>query len=304
MPLVFVVDDDPVTCEGISAVLAKEGHEILTFTRPREALQAAEDAAPSVAITDFAMPDMNGLEFVEALKHISPDTTFLVVTGQATVEDAVQFMKHGVVDMMVKPPRAKALRKALALAMSQHELAAENRRLRQALKGRRGLANMIGSSPAFEAALRLVEKAAPTSTTVLVTGETGTGKEVIADALHELSPRAERPLVKVHCAAIPETLLESELFGHVRGAFTGAVRDKRGYFEEAHLGTIFLDEIGELSQEVQTKLLRVLQTGEIQRIGDTSARTVDVAGVRGRRAPSAPGPARAALGSPYHRCRC
>ncbi|NJN64635.1 MAG: sigma-54-dependent Fis family transcriptional regulator [Acidobacteria bacterium] len=276
MPLVFVVDDDPVTCEAIFAVLAPEGHDVRTFTRPKDALEAAHDEPPAVAVTDFSMPEMNGLEFVGALRRVAPDTTFLVVSGQATVEDAVALMKHGVVDVMVKPPRAQGLRKALALAISQHELSAENRRLRQALRGRRQLKGVIGSSPAFEAALRLIEKAAPTQTTVLVTGETGTGKEVIADALHELSPRAERALVKVHCAAIPTSLLESELFGHVRGAFTGAIRDKRGYFEEAHQGTIFLDEVGEMGPELQTKLLRVLQTGEVQRVGDAHTRTVDV----------------------------
>jgi two-component system response regulator HydG len=276
MARVFVIDDDPVTCEAISAVLERERHEIQTFTAPQDAIDAAEDAGPAVAITDFAMPGMNGLELVLALRTVSPDTTFLVVSGQATVEDAVELMKHGVVDVMVKPPRAKALRKALALALGQHELAAENRRLRQALRGRRQLENVVGSAPAFEEALRLVEKAAPTETTILVSGETGTGKEVIADALHELSPRADQPLVKVHCAAIPESLLESELFGHVRGAFTGAVRDKQGYFEQAHRGTIFLDEIGELHHDVQTKLLRVLQTGEIQRVGDNKSRSVDV----------------------------
>ncbi len=276
MPLVFVLDDDPVTCEAISAVLAPEGHDVRTFTRPADALEAALGEPPAVAVTDFAMPGMNGLEFVEAMRNIAPDTTFLVVSGQATVEDAVALMKHGVVDVMVKPPRARALRRALVVAFHQHELAAENRRLRQALRGRRQLAGVVGASPAFESVVRLIEKAAPTQSTVLITGETGTGKEVVADALHELSPRADRNLVKVHCAAIPNSLLESELFGHVRGAFTGAVRDHRGYFEEAHLGTIFLDEIGEMSPEVQTKLLRVLQTGEFQRVGETRTRAVDV----------------------------
>jgi len=276
MALVYIVDDDPVMAEAVAAALSREGHDLRTFTRPAEALESAPADPPAVVVTDFAMPGMNGLEFVLAVREHSPDTTFLVVSGQATVEDAVNLMKHGVVDVLVKPPRAAALRKAVALALSQHQLAAENRRLRQALRGRRQLTRVIGASPAFEQVLRMVEKVAPTGSTVLLTGETGTGKEVIADAIHELSPRAERRLVKVHCAAIPATLLESELFGHTRGAFTGAVKEKPGLFEAADGGTIFLDELGEIPQEMQVKLLRVLQTGEVQRIGETRTRRVDV----------------------------
>ena len=276
MALVFIVDDDPVMAEAVAAALAREGHELRTFTRPAEALEASTAESPAAVVTDFAMPGMNGLEFVLALRERAPDTTFLVVSGQATVEDAVNLMKHGVVDVLVKPPRAAALRKAVALALTQHQLAAENRRLRHALRGRRQLTRVIGASPAFEQVLRMVEKVAPTGSTVLLTGETGTGKEVIADAIHELSPRAERRLVKVHCAAIPATLLESELFGHARGAFTGAIREKPGLFEVADGGTIFLDELGEIPQEMQVKLLRVLQTGEVQRIGETKQRRVDV----------------------------
>jgi len=276
MALVFIVDDDPVMAEAVAAALAREGHELRTFIRPAEALETATSEPPAVVVTDFAMPGMNGLEFVLALREHAPDTTFLVVSGQATVEEAVNLMKHGVVDVLVKPPRAAALRKAVALALTQHQLAAENRRLRHALRGRRQLTRVIGASPAFEQVLRMVEKVAPTGSTVLLTGETGTGKEVIADAIHELSPRAERRLVKVHCAAIPATLLESELFGHARGAFTGAVREKPGLFEAADGGTLFLDELGEIPQEMQVKLLRVLQTGEVQRIGETRTRRVDV----------------------------
>ncbi len=276
MALVFIVDDDPVMAEAVAAALAREGHELRTFARPAEALEASTAEPPAAVVTDFAMPGMNGLEFVLALRERAPDTTFLVVSGQATVEDAVNLMKHGVVDVLVKPPRAAALRKAVALALTQHQLAAENRRLRHALRGRRQLTRVIGASPAFEQVLRMVEKVAPTGSTVLLTGETGTGKEVIADAIHELSPRAERRLVKVHCAAIPATLLESELFGHARGAFTGAIREKPGLFEAADGGTIFLDELGEIPQEMQVKLLRVLQTGEVQRIGETKTRRVDV----------------------------
>ncbi|MBP7146338.1 MAG: sigma-54-dependent Fis family transcriptional regulator [Acidobacteria bacterium] len=275
MALVYIVDDDPVTCEAVAAALAREGHDLRTYTEPASALEAGRGEHPAVAITDFAMPGMNGLEFVIALRQASPDTTFLVVSGQATVEDAVALMKHGVVDVLVKPPRAQALRKALALALAQHELSAENIRLRAALRARRQLSGVIGASPAFESVLRLVEKVAPGPATVLLLGETGTGKEVVADAIHELSPRAERRMVKVHCAALPASLLESELFGHARGSFTGAIKDKPGLFEEADGGTIFLDEIGELSPEVQVKLLRVLQTGELQRIGETRTRRVD-----------------------------
>ena len=276
MALVFVVDDDPVTGEAIAAALGREGHEIRVFSSPRDALDAAREAGPAVAITDFAMPGMNGLELVRAIREITPDTTFLVVSGQATVEDAVALMKEGVVDVLVKPPRARALRRALALALRQHELSAENRRLRQALRDRRLLENVIGASPAFTEVLRQVEQVAATPATVLLTGETGTGKEVIAEAIHELSPRADRRLVKVHCAAIPETLLESELFGHARGAFTGAVREKPGLVEVADGGTLFLDEVGEIPLDIQAKLLRVLQEQEVQRIGETTPRRVDV----------------------------
>lgn len=276
MPIVFSVDDDPVTCDGVAAALESEGYDVRLFHRPADALEAGRASQPAVVITDFAMPEMNGLEFVLAMRQVSPDTTFLVVSGQATVEDAVSLMKHGVVDVLVKPPRAKALRKAAALALSQHLLAAENRRLRQALRGRRSLTGVIGESPAFQEALRMAERVAASDAPLLITGETGTGKEVLAEAIHELSPRAEGRLVKVHCAAIPSTLLESELFGHTRGAFTGAVKDKPGLFEEAHGGSLLLDEVGEIPAEMQVKLLRVLQTGDIQRLGDTKSRHVDV----------------------------
>ncbi|MFN7966263.1 MAG: sigma-54 dependent transcriptional regulator [Acidobacteriota bacterium] len=276
MPVVFAVDDDPVTCDGVAAALESEGYDLRLFHRPADALEAGRELQPAVVVTDFAMPEMNGLEFLLAMRQDSPDTTFLVVSGQATVEDAVSLMKHGVVDVLVKPPRAKALRKAVALAITQHQLAAENRRLRQALRGRRSLAGVVGESPAFQAALRLAERVAASDATLLITGETGTGKEVLAEAIHELSPRAEARLVKVHCAAIPATLLESELFGHSRGAFTGAVKDKAGLFEEAHGGSLLLDEVGEIPTEMQVKLLRVLQTGEIQRLGETKSRRVDV----------------------------
>jgi DNA-binding NtrC family response regulator len=274
--LIYVIDDDPVTCDAIAAALGTEGHAVETFTHPRRALEAADDAPPAVAITDFSMPDLNGLELILALRRPAPDATFLVVSGQASVEDAVELMKHGVVDVMVKPPRARALRKAVAMALAQHELAAENRRLKQALRGKQGLERVVGGSPAFSEAIRQVEKVAGSPSTVLLTGETGTGKEVLAEAIHELSARADGRLIKVHCAAIPETLIESELFGHARGAFTGAVRTKPGVFEQADGGTLFLDEIGELPLSVQVKLLRALQSHAVQRIGETEERQIDV----------------------------
>jgi two-component system response regulator HydG len=276
MALVYILDDDVVTADAVAAALRSEGHDLRTFTSPEKALEASREEAPAVAITDFAMPGMNGLEFVLALRTLVPDVTFLVVSGQATVQDAVALMKHGVVDVLVKPPRAPQLRRALALALAQHELAAENQRLRQALRGRRDLTRAIGSSPAFDGVLRTIERVAATASTVLLQGETGTGKEVVAEALHQLSPRADRPLVKVHCAAIPETLLESELFGHARGSFTGAIKDKPGLIEQAHGGTLLLDEIGEVPLEMQVKLLRVLETGEVQRIGELQGRRADV----------------------------
>lgn len=276
MALIFVIDDDPVTCEAISAALAVDGHELRTFTHPRQALEAADATPPALAITDFAMPGMNGLELTLALRRLAPDATFLVVSGQASVEDAVELMKHGVVDVMVKPPRARALRKAVALALAQHELASENRRLKSALRGRQGLERVIGASAPFAEVVRQIEKIAGSPSAVLLTGETGTGKEVLAEAIHDLSPRADGPLVKVHCAAIPETLIESELFGHAKGAFTGAIRSKPGVFEQSDGGTLFLDEIGELSLAVQVKLLRVLQSHVAQRIGETHERHVDV----------------------------
>lgn len=275
MALVFVVDDDPVTAEGVAAAIASEGHQVRSFIHPEAALEAGRSEPPAAVITDFAMPGMNGLEFLVSLREISPDTTFVVVSGQATVEDAVALMKHGVIDVQVKPPRARALRRALALAISQNELAAENRRLKQALRGRRDLDRVIGQAPAFDACLRQIERVAPSIAPVLLLGETGTGKEVLAEALHQLSPRSEAPLVKVHCAAIPSSLLESELFGYTKGSFTGAFKDKPGLIEEADRGTLLLDEIGEIPLEMQVKLLRVLETGEVQRIGELRPRTVN-----------------------------
>ena len=276
MASILLVDDDLNTCQALQLMLNKEGHDLLETHTGKEALEKVRGEAVDLAIIDWKMPGMNGLEFFQALKAIRPEVVGLMISAHATVDLAVSAIKNGVFDFITKPFRMGDIKKAIARALEAQALVAENRRLRQALKEKASFSSIIGKSPAFVRIMDLVAKIAPTRSTVLLTGESGTGKEIIAEALHFASTREDQPLVKVNCGALTESLLESELFGHEKGAFTGAFQQRLGRFESADRGTIFLDEIGEMSPGMQVKMLRVLQDGSLERVGSSRSIRVDV----------------------------
>jgi DNA-binding NtrC family response regulator len=275
-PSVLVVDDDRNTRESLMRGLSREGYAILTAEDGTAAVRILQEKDVDLIITDYKMPGMDGLRLANTASVVRPAAAVIMISAFAGVDTAVRAIKQGVFDVIEKPLRMRDVKKAAARALETRRLMIENRRLRAELEGRDEVARIIGRAPAFREALALLEQVAPVKSTVLLTGESGTGKEVFAQALHRLSPRAEGPLIKVHCAALAESLLETELFGHEKGAYTGAIRDRKGRFELADNGTILLDEIGEISPTVQVKLLRVLQEGEFERVGGSETIKVDV----------------------------
>ena len=270
-PTVLVVDDEPSNLASIEKIFQRDGMRVITADGAKAALEIARTHRVEVVLTDLMMPGTTGLELLRALKQISPDTEVVVMTAYGTVETAVQAMREGAYDFVEKPLKRMTIIKTVRKAAERQSLVAENRSLRQEIKllTRR---EIVGSSPALRRVLDITTQAAPSSATVLVLGESGTGKELLARTIHERSPRARGPFVAVNCAAIPETILEAELFGHERGAFTGAFARREGRFARAAGGTLFLDEIGELSPAVQVKLLRVLQEGEYEPVGGDTVR--------------------------------
>ena len=276
MASILIVDDDLNTCQALQLMLSKEGHDVLETHTGKEALEKIRGEAVDLALIDWKMPGMNGLEFFQTLKAIRPEAVGVMISAHATVDLAVSAIKGGVFDFITKPFRMGDIKKAIARALEAQALVMENRRLRQALKEKASFSSIIGKSPALVRVMDLVAKIAPTRSTVLLTGESGTGKEIIAEALHFASTREDQPLVKVNCGALNESLLESELFGHEKGAFTGAFQQRLGRFESADRGTIFLDEIGEMSPGMQVKMLRVLQDGSLERVGSSRSIRVDV----------------------------
>jgi two-component system response regulator HydG len=273
-PTLLVVDDDRANALALERVFHKEGVAVVTAEGGREALEACRKRAVDVVLTDLMMPGMDGTELLEALKAVSPDTEVVLMTAYGTVETAVAAMKKGAYDFVEKPVKRQAIVKTVIKALEKHALVVENRSLRQRLMHLERK-RLVGNSPLFRRTLDLAIQAAPSMATVLVAGESGTGKELIARAVHEHSSRADGPFIAVNCAALPETIMEAELFGYERGAFTGAVAKRDGRFAAASGGTIFLDEVGEMSSAVQIKLLRVLQEGEIDPLGGKTTR-VDV----------------------------
>ncbi len=274
-PTILVVDDDRNTRETLKRGLTREGYEILAAEDGAKAVRLLQEREVDLLITDYKMPGMDGLRLASTALVVRPTTAIIMITAFASVDTTVSAIKQGVFDVIEKPLRMRDVKKAAARALETHRLLTENRRLRGELKGREELGRIIGRAPALLDALAVVEQVAPVRSTVLLTGESGTGKELFAQALHRLSPRADGPLVKVHCAALAESLLESEIFGHVKGAYTGAISARKGRFELAHGGTILLDEIGEISPTTQVKLLRVLQEGEFERVGGSETIKVD-----------------------------
>lgn len=267
VPAVLVVDDEPSNLESLERIFQREGMRVLLAEDGQTALELLRRESVGVVLTDLSMPGMTGTELLRGVKAISPSTEVILMTAYGTVEVAVEAMKDGAYDFITKPFKRHVVVSIVRKAFEKQALIAENAVLRARLEG---LGNVIGVSPAFRSTMDLVRQAAPSEATVLLLGESGTGKELVARLIHSLSPRAQGPFVAINCAAIPESILESELFGHERGAFTNAIARKEGRFERARGGTLFLDEIGELSPAVQVKLLRVLQEGEIERLGGTA----------------------------------
>ena len=273
---VLVVDDDHAIREALSRTLEKFGYEVVLAEDGQAGLDRLRESEIHILLADLQMPKISGQELLRAAKTIAPDIEVVVITGHGTVEDAVEAMKEGAYDFITKPFKRVQLERTIRRAAEKQALALQNRRLQARLNELQGAGRIIGTSPVMLRTLELVRQVAPSTATVLIYGESGTGKELIADAIHHGSPRRERACIKVNCAALPEQLLESELFGHERGAFTGAVARKEGRFELADGGTLFMDEIGDISSAMQAKLLRVLQSGEFERVGGTRTLKVDV----------------------------
>src|SRR3954464_9901224 len=270
-PTVLVVDDEPSNLASIEKIFQRDGMRVLTADGAKSALDVVRTHRVQVVLTDLMMPGVSGLELLRALKQLAPDTEVVMMTAYGTVETAVQAMREGAYDFVEKPLKRMTIIKSVRKAAERQSLVAENRSLRNEIKllTRR---EIVGSSPALRRVLDVATQAAPSSATVLVLGESGTGKELVARYIHERSSRARGAFIGVNCAPLPETILEAELFGHERGAFTGAVSRREGRFAKASGGTLFLDEIGELSPSVQVKLLRVLQEGEYEPVGGDTVR--------------------------------
>ena len=271
----LVVDDEQANLDSLERIFSREGYRVLLAGSGATAVEHLRNEPVDVVLTDLMMPGMSGQELLRAVRAVSPEAEVVLMTAYGTVEAAVAAMKDGAYDFLTKPLKRHAVLKSVAQALEKRRLVQENKQLRARLAQSASASPIIGQSPALRSTLDLVRQAAPSSATVLLLGESGTGKELFARALHEHSGRAQAPFVPINCAAIPESILESELFGYERGAFTGAVQRKEGRFERANGGTLFLDEVGELTLAVQVKLLRVLQEGEIERLGGTSAVKVD-----------------------------
>jgi len=271
-----VVDDERSMREFLEIMLIKEGYTVQTAANGREALDRAEKEPFDLAILDIRMGKMDGIKTLGHLKEISPETVVLMITAYASTDTAIQAMKQGAYDYITKPFKIEEIKMTIQKALETKSLQAENTLLRQVVEDRYRLGNIIGNSPKIRKLFELLRKVSPTKTNILISGESGTGKELVAKAIHYNSPRKDRPFVVLNCGAIPESLLESELFGHMKGAFTGAISNKRGLFEAADGGTIFLDEIGEIPLSMQVKLLRVIQDREFTRVGGTEPVRVDV----------------------------
>ena len=272
----LVADDDPGLRESLERTLTREGYRVVLASDGRAALERVQAGGVDLIVTDLRMPGLTGLELLRAAKAIRPDVDVILLTAFGTVEEAVKAMKDGAYDFLTKPFRREQLLKLVDKALERRDLIEQNKALKKQLEDIRAKGQMIGASPAFRRMLTLVEQIADSSATILIQGESGAGKELVARAIHERSGRRTGPFVAVNCAALPETLLESELFGYEKGAFTGAAGRKEGRFELAHGGTLFLDEVADLSLVTQPKILRVLQEGEFERLGGTRTLQVDV----------------------------
>jgi two-component system NtrC family response regulator len=273
---ILVVDDEAAQRELISGYLKKQGYEVFAAANGEQALKHFRQEPFELILTDQRMPTLSGLDLLKAVRAINPETNVIVMTAYGNIETAVEAMKEGAADYLTKPLNLDELSHRIERIRERQRLYAENKELREELRQRHRIENIIGESGQMLEVISLVGRVAPSEATVLIRGESGTGKELIAKAIHYASPRATKPLIRVNCAALPENLLESELFGHERGAFTGAIASRKGRFELADGGTLFLDEIGDLPPHLQAKLLRVLQEREFERVGSSKPLSVNV----------------------------
>jgi len=273
---VLVIDDETVIGLSCKRILGQAGHDVQSFTDPRAGLRAALSGDFDVILLDLVMPGIGGLEILEQIGSAGVPSEVVVITGHSTVESAVEAMKHGAADYVSKPFSPDQLRMVFQKVLERSALMQEIAALRRELELNHGFEGIIGNSQPMERVFSLIKRVAPTDSTVLVTGESGTGKEVVAGVIHRLSRRKARTLLACDCSALAPTLLESELFGHVKGSFSGAIATKQGLFEAAHTGTLFLDEVANLSMETQGKLLRTLEAKLVRRVGDTAEREVDI----------------------------
>jgi len=276
MDTLLIVDDEKNYLVVLDALLSPEGYEIMTADKAQDALRLLQEADVDLVLTDMKMPAMSGMELLEEVKKIKPEVPVIMMTAYGTIEMAVEAMKKNAYDYITKPFQNEELKLTIRKALENYRLVRENRRLSEALSERHGYRNIVGKSKPMQKVYDLIGKVAQSKASVLITGPSGTGKELIAKAIHYESLRKERPFISVNCGALAEALLESELFGHEKGAFTGAFAMKKGRFELADGGTLFLDEIGDMSPPLQVKLLRVLQEMEFERVGGTKTIKVDV----------------------------
>lgn len=275
-PQILVVDDEAVVCESVRRVLSAEEYDVTTTCSPREGLDWVRKKSFDLLLLDIKMPKIDGIEFLRETRSVSPETQVIIITGYATIETAVEAIQQGALDYLQKPVSPDQLLVAVARALERKHLLHLTQRLRGELESRYRIGKIVCSSPKMRRVMQLVAKVAPANSTVLIGGESGTGKELVARAIHYNSPRKGGPFVVADCASLSETLLESELFGHVQGSFTGAVRDRKGLVEVARGGTLFLDEIGTIVPRLQGGLLRLIQEREIRPVGSDETKSVDV----------------------------
>ncbi len=275
MPNILIVDDEQSYRQLLKLVFEPEGHSVLTAMNGREALEMLEVEQADIIISDVRMPDMDGIALLRAARELYPDIGIVLMTAFATVDTARDAFKLGADDFIQKPFDVEELKLIVRKTLDKQELVVENRAFKRAQRERGSVKNIIGRSSKMQAVYQMIETVAEVQSTILITGESGTGKELVARAIHDLSPRAEKPFISINCGAFTETLLESELFGYVKGAFTGANINRKGLFEASNKGTIFLDEIGEMSPSMQVKLLRVLQERRVRPVGAHEEFSID-----------------------------
>lgn len=273
---ILLIDDELESCRALSLLLIRAGYRVESCHSGEKALALLKKKTYELIISDLFLPGISGIDILKQVKEDFPQTCFILITGNASAETAVEAMKEGAFDYITKPFNFEKLKLQVAKALEKSQLVIENQYLRQQLRGKYKFDNIIGTSQAMQQVFTRMEKVAGTDSTILILGASGTGKELVAKAIHFNSPRKDQPFVAINCGAIPADLLESELFGHVKGAFTSAVTDKPGKFEVANGGTIFLDEIGDMPLQLQMKLLRVLQEHEIERVGSSKKTKLDI----------------------------